>query len=231
MHFCAGAILNVDWIITAGDCVDSKRPPEIYALTGSVNATFGPGIYHIELAVIHPNYTALNASNNLALLSTTRPMILNDFTQPIEINRAYVFADETTTLTGWGSTKDSNGPRFEILRWVNHKTILNRECRRRMPTPMEDAKTWIYASSLCIVGTVGRDTCIGDMGSPLTVNGKLFGVHLWSIDCTTDYPDIFTRVFAFRDWIRNMMKAEYASLDNSKCVCRTPSYCICKRDE
>lgn len=230
-HFCAGVILTCDWILTAGDCVDDKRPPEVYALTGSINASIGTN-YHIELAVLHPNYAALNASNNIALLRTATQIIFNEFTRAINISRRSIIKPgQLATISGWGLTTRADGTMSdsEVLQYMSYRTISIEECRQKMIK--EDSTHAIYLSSLCALTTIKRGACAGDTGSPLTLKGSLIGVHLLSYGCGEDYPSVSIRVFTFKRWIRKMMAATYLRLPNSKCVCRTPLYCICKRIE
>lgn len=226
-HFCGGAILNSDWILTAGECVDEKEPPEIYAVAGSIYAYVGHQ-HDIELAVLHPEYKPKNDSNNLALLRTTEKMKLDKYVKEIVINLAFVEPREDVTLAGWGSTTHAGGPMSEVLRWIYYKTISNKECKRRMSDEIQDRP--LYNSSLCVITAVRSGACAGDTGSPLVFKGLLIGIHLWSYGCGSDYPDVSIRVFKFRRWIRNMMSQLHrGDLVNQKCMCRKPTYCKCKR--
>lgn len=226
-HFCGGAILNPDWILTAGGCVDDTEPPAIYAVAGSIYAYVGHN-YDIELAVLHPNYKPNNDSFNLALLRPTNAIKLDHFVKEIGINLAFVEPRERVTLAGWGSTTHAGGPMSDVLRWVYYITLSNKECRRRMSDEIQDRP--LYNSSLCAITAVGSGACAGDMGSPVVFKELLIGVHLWSYGCGSEYPDVFIRVFRFRRWIRNMMSQLHrGDLVNQKCMCRRPNYCKCKR--
>ena len=43
---------------------------------------------------------------------------------------------------------------------------------------------------------------MGDSGGPLVVNGLQEGIASWVVPCAVGYPDAFTRVSYFREWIR-----------------------------
>ena len=50
----------------------------------------------------------------------------------------------------------------------------------------------------------GKGVCNGDSGGGFQCNDTLFGILSWDIGCTmSDHPGIYTRVSAFRDWIKD----------------------------
>lgn len=55
-------------------------------------------------------------------------------------------------------------------------------------------------------GINGTGVCHGDSGSPLVYNGKLIGVTSWLYGCAAGYPDGFTRVSEYIDWIKDRLE-------------------------
>lgn len=47
----------------------------------------------------------------------------------------------------------------------------------------------------------GQGVCDMDNGGPLVLEGSIIGISSWKVPCALGYPDTFTRVANFRDWI------------------------------
>lgn len=43
----------------------------------------------------------------------------------------------------------------------------------------------------------------GDSGSPLIVEDKIIAIVSWGLPCAKGYPDVYTRVNYFIDWIND----------------------------
>jgi len=51
----------------------------------------------------------------------------------------------------------------------------------------------------------------GDSGSALTYKGALVGIVSFGVPCAVGYPDVYTRVYPYRDWIN-----EYVNIGNNQ---------------
>lgn len=51
---------------------------------------------------------------------------------------------------------------------------------------------------------------MGDIGSPLVVtkNNELIGIASWNIPCGRGYPDVYTRIFPFYNWIQQNLNSD-----------------------
>lgn len=46
----------------------------------------------------------------------------------------------------------------------------------------------------------------GDSGGALAANNQVIGIASWVIPCGKGYPDVYTKVYAYRDWIQTVMR-------------------------
>ena len=60
----------------------------------------------------------------------------------------------------------------------------------------------VTEKNICTFTRAGEGMCMGDSGGPLVVNGLQEGIASWVVPCAVGYPDAFTRVSYFREWIR-----------------------------
>lgn len=64
-----------------------------------------------------------------------------------------------------------------------------------------------HENAICTKNSIGKGTCNGDSGGPLTteINGEyqLIGISSWGIGCRNGYPDIYMNVFVYLQWIQN----------------------------
>lgn len=98
-------------------------------------------------------------------------------------------------LAGWG-TLENGGNVPNNLQFLNLRTISYEDCRARLsPNP-------VYESQVCAFTAYGQGACHGDSGGPLVnLRNTLVGLVSWGIPCGSGYPDVYTRVYSFLDWI------------------------------
>lgn len=76
----------------------------------------------------------------------------------------------------------------------------NEQCRET-----EGNDEWVHNSTVCTFRPAGRGTCHGDSGGPLIAGGELVGIASWvQLPCGSPFPDGFTRVSSFIDWIEEV---------------------------
>ena len=117
--------------------------------------------------------------------------------------------DLNAVVTGWGELS-LWGSNPDILQEVRLRTISNKQCRE---TKYEDEEI----TDFMICTEPGKGGCKGDSGGPLAVkgqDGKYFLIGIVSFDrgiskggcALPGWPDVYTRVAAFTDWIENNKK-------------------------
>ncbi|GFT73387.1 clotting factor B [Nephila pilipes] len=154
----------------------------------------------------HPWYHAYD--KDIALLKLEKEMEFNDYV------RAICLPDEDAgylgmrcIATGWGKIDfDKRGS--NVLREVEIQVLDNNVCHSAYyPTYKIPIKGWHLCAGI-LEG--GKGTCQGDSGGPLQcqVNGKYYvaGITSFGSGCAKEgYPDIYTRVSYFADWVEEIM--------------------------
>lgn len=60
----------------------------------------------------------------------------------------------------------------------------------------------IGEKSICTTNEDGKGLCMGDHGNPLVIGNTLVGISSWFVECFSKYPNVYTNVYAHREWIQ-----------------------------
>lgn len=78
---------------------------------------------------------------------------------------------------------------------IDLKVIDQENCSKKLVFP-------IKSSHVCTLTKAGEGACNGDSGGPLvSSDGFQIGIVLFGQPCARGKPDVYTRVYAFLDWI------------------------------
>lgn len=165
---------------------------------GTISLTEGT-IYDVKELFNHASFSFENLRNDVSLLKMDQPITFNEFVQPIPIQNKYIPGAQTALASGWGMTTYP-GDVPQTMQFITLKTLSPRECRSKQPN-----MSLLYSGSLCTFTKRNEGMCKGDSGGPLAVDGKLVGIVSWGTPCARGYPDVFTRVSEFNDWIVDKM--------------------------
>ncbi|XP_043283176.1 transmembrane protease serine 9-like [Venturia canescens] len=197
-HFCGGSILNERWILTAAHCLVRQSASQIHVVAGTNSLTIGGDYYQAELLVPHKLYNPLLLANDVGLIRVDRDIEFNDKVQPIKLPTSDSTKDgDTVTLSGWGRIR-VNGPIPDDLQEINLKVLSHFSCKR---------VHWIVTRKhICTLTKVGEGACNGDSGGPLVAGDSQVGIVSFGRPCAKGYPDVYTRVYKFVDWIEQTME-------------------------
>jgi secreted trypsin-like serine protease len=199
---CGATLIDDEWLLTAGHCVDSFEPGQLTTRIGSPDRTAGGEERRITEKVLHPDFRKeFLAQYDFALLKLDRPVDL----PTVQIAETAQPPGKDTRAIGWGR---------ECSEFECGETPV-------YPQQLKQFDAEVGADSECAKTDGSVDTCVRDLGNGSVCNGDSGGPALirnsagrWEqIGVTSrfggtqdtqicgDEPDIFADPLAVRDWI------------------------------
>ncbi|XP_025835896.1 serine proteinase stubble [Agrilus planipennis] len=210
-HRCGGAVLNENWIATAGHCVDDLLTSQIRIRVGEYDfSNVHEELPYVERGVakkvVHPKYNFFTYEYDLALVKLDKALEFAPHISPICLPASDdLLIGENATVTGWGRLSEG-GTLPSILQEVNVPIVSNECCRNMfLKAGRHEHIPEIFLCAGHESG--GQDSCQGDSGGPLQVRGKngrffLAGIISWGIGCAEqNLPGVCTRISKFVPWI------------------------------
>ncbi|OXA49602.1 Coagulation factor IX [Folsomia candida] len=191
--FCAGTILNENYILGAAHCT-GVDPSMLTVVVGDHIQSGDEGteqVVKVAEIIPHKDFTIKTFLHDIALYRLKTPLNFSTpYIKPARI--AKVDTKPTDDMVIWGSYL------LKLKRFVDKALNL----RAYQPTPLKYAGM----GQIC-VGAGGKDSCQGDSGGPLhtgknTDEYTVVGIVSYGIGCASwEYPGVYTKISAYLDWI------------------------------
>jgi secreted trypsin-like serine protease len=200
---CGGAIIDSEWVLTAGHCV-YQESADGYFIREGTSQTGGGHMIEVRQIIIHERYRHRPAPlNDVALLKLASPaqaprqILLRNTLRP-----QLLIDGKLSTVVGYGVIKPG-GEISQHLLQVDIPIVSRERCGRQY------GESDITEATFCAgVDEGGKDSCQGDSGGPIYVKDRLnqpiqAGVVSWGEGCAQPRKyGVYASVGYFEDWVR-----------------------------
>ncbi|XP_066248825.1 brachyurin-like [Euwallacea similis] len=204
--FCGGAVISAQYILTAAHCTYNAK--YAYVILGAQNWKYKEStqqIYKTTNFIVHHKFKSISKvqENDISLVKISH-IRFNQYVRAIGLPGSFSgdYSGQLSVLSGWGATSDTSSAGLTpALRKVYLTVAKNSYCQKFY------SDVTLISGQICtqpqdiLSGVVGG--CYGDSGGPLVRGTELIGIlSFGGSKCTAGKPSVYTRIMAYRSWIR-----------------------------
>lgn len=206
---CGGALISVDYVITAAHCTGNAVSyyTLVLGLHDLEEKRGKPTTFRLTAIIQHPMFEPTSRHHDVALVKLAPSASLDKnhiWTVKMAPNDNYDYTlSVLCSFSGWGQ-RSAGGNLANELQGAAVNVMLNTECKLFWGSQISD-------TDVCVTDKESQQTsaCNGDSGNPLVCirDGRwhLVGVtSLFSPSCDPAFPSVFARMSYFRDWVKKV---------------------------
>ncbi|XP_028040514.1 trypsin-like [Bombyx mandarina] len=225
--WCAGAIVDVNWVVTAAHCLNYVlQVSALKSLKNYVKLRVGSALPHeggvlvdVEGVVRHPKFEEEPVPHaDVALLKLSTNL---EFTPHVSLIKIYEgtkepYAQSFVTVSGWGAVKGTDTAFREhtpSLLSARLKIRSHRYCvdAFQLVSGLQITRDFFCAS----LRNGTRDACLFDAGAPAVQKNRLMGIMSFGPEnCGDEHqPAVFIKAFYFRDFVKHTISSYKTTAD------------------
>ncbi|XP_015277967.1 PREDICTED: alpha- and beta-fibrinogenase OhS1-like [Gekko japonicus] len=202
LPYCAGVLIDLNWVVTAAHCCPKSSEIVVIRL-GEHNLSESSGNEQMrtsaETIVFDPDVDCANeCENDIMLIKLNTAADRTAYVAPLSLATSPPSLGTSCTVMGWGAVTSPEETFPDVPHCVNITILESQSCKDEFPC--------VVPENILCAGVLegGKDSCRGDSGGPLICEDTLQGiVSLGGNPCgQPNLPGVYTKISQYASWIQ-----------------------------